>query len=561
MSIAGDGTSPRPGRYPARWPVSTGRQVIGNHGVPLPCTPRQRYLPHMPRFGKPGERIGYEVHPHPDQGPPLVLVHGFTASAASFAANIPALNGHFTVVTVDLLGHGQSDAPEDPAPYAPGPAIERITALLDWLGYGRVLLCGHSLGAAVCLRLALDAPARLDGLILINSMSAAGTPEWREAARPGMDELAARLREEGSDFLRTTRLYPAHSKRLDPRSRELLTQAFDQADPNGLAGTAESLVIDINSYERLGELAVPTLLVVGTREEAFARAVPDFVARMPEGMVRQVDLAEAGHAANLEQPEAFEAAVVEFARDLAYLPDSAPAGQGARRGGTALTVLGGALVLGGLALLAGSVFFVRGGDDDPEGQVRAAADAPPATATPTVLSLVAGTRSAGPGPGATVGSNQAATPTASATAPPATAVAGASVTPTATTGASAATQPALAATATRASTATATTAPPTATPTPVPPTATPSGPAARVSGPASAELNVPVGFVGTGSGGPVTTMKWSVTGGTYTASNIAAPSVKFSQAGCQTVTLTVFFADGTQKAATTQVAVGGGACP
>ena len=506
----------------------------------------------MPRFGKPGERIGYTVYPHPDQAPPLVLVHGFTASSASFAANIPPLNEHFTVITVDLLGHGESDAPEDAAPYAPGPAIERILGLLDQLGHDRVLLCGHSLGAAVCLRLALDVPERLDGLVLINSMSAAGTPEWRDNARAGMEEMAARLRQEGSDFLRKTRLYPAHSKRLDQRSRELLTRAFDETDPNGLAGTAEALVIDVNSYERLGELRVPTLLVIGKREQAFAEIAPDFVGRMPAGLVREVHLPEAGHAANLEQPEAFESAVTTFAQELGYLPRLSLAEAGAKRGGTALTALGAALVLGGLGLLAGSFFFVRGGDESAPQQVSAAREQTAATATPTALSLVAGTRSAGPGPGATSGSNQAATPTTV----PSTATAAASATATATAPASTVTtQPAIAATATN------TPAPPTATPTTAA-TPTPSGPSASISGPAAASLNVPVSFVGSASGGAVTTMKWSVSGGSYTSANVAAPSMKFSETGCQTVTLTVFFSDGTQKTASAKVAVGPTAtCP
>ena len=120
----------------------------------------------MALFGTPGERIAYEVYPSEAAGAPrLMLLHGFTASAASFEANIADLRRNFEVITVELLGHGKSDAPADSAAYGPAPAVARILGLMDHLGRERVLLCGHSLGGAVGLRLALDAPDRLSGLV------------------------------------------------------------------------------------------------------------------------------------------------------------------------------------------------------------------------------------------------------------------------------------------------------------------------------------------------------------------------------------------------------------
>ena len=514
----------------------------------------------MPRFGKPGEQIGYAVHPRAG-GLPIVLVHGFTASAASFAANVPALNQRFEVIGVDLLGHGDSESPADSAPYAPGAAVARILALLDHLGHEKVLLCGHSLGAALCLRLALDAPQRLAGLILINSMSAAGTPEWREDARPGMVTMAARLRAEGSGFLRQTRLYPAQSKRLDSESRELLMRAFDATEANGLAGTAEGLVIDVNSFERLGELAVPTLVVIGDRDRQFAEAAPAFIGRMPASLVREIHLEEAGHAANIEQPREFEAAVMAFADSLGYVAAAAApvplAAERAARGSSKFTAIGGSLVVGGLALLAGAFFFSRGdGDSTPT----AASAADSATSTPTPLSLVAGTRSAGPGTGAIAGSTLSSTPTPGLGATAGTVRAAPS--PVATAGPATATARPATSTPTPEPTPTATAVPPTATATPPPSTPTPSGPRASISGPASASVGVPVSFVGSSSGGTVFGQpKWTASNGTVATANLFAPVITFTQAGCQTVTVSFFFAGGAQtQTASMLVPVGGAKC-
>lgn len=280
----------------------------------------------MPRFGPAGQQIAYQVHPGPMGAPPIVLQHGFTASAASFLANIEDLTAHFTVVTVELLGHGESDAPAGIEPYRPGPACARLAGLFDHLGYDRVLLCGHSLGAALAIRFALDVPGRLAGLVVMNSSSAAGTPAWRERARAGMREMARRVREHGVDIIRGTPLYPAASRRLPSEARAAIERDFARLRPEGVAGTAEGLTIEVNAFERLGELAVPILVVIGDRDRPFVEAVPAFLAALPPELVSTVTLHGAGHAANLEQPGAFRDAVVGFARTIGYLREAQSAG-------------------------------------------------------------------------------------------------------------------------------------------------------------------------------------------------------------------------------------------
>ena len=479
----------------------------------------------MALFGTPGERIAYSVYPSEAQGAPtLLLLHGFTASAASFDANLAALRRNFNVITVELLGHGQSDAPADPAAYAPGPAVERILGLLDYLGHERVLLCGHSLGGALGLRLALDAPERLSGLVIINSNSAAGTPEWRENARRGMHEMAQRVRNEGVNVMRKTRLYPAHSKRLDSRSRELLVRDFERLTAEGVAGTAEALVVDVNCFERLDSLRVPTLVVLGDRDADFVKNAPGFVNRLPGDYVYTARLDGAGHAANIEQPEAFERALLTFASEIGLI--DAPRGRptkGRNFGTLALTAVGAALVMGGIALLTAS--FLTGGSSNNGPERAAAAVATPTakSATTPVITAVAGVRTEGPSPTAPATATAPTTPTPAP--PPPTSVP---------------TKPANAAPPPP-------TATPTETPTPTPtPTATPSptptGPYALISGPGSgAPGEILTFFDESRPPEDVQQHVWSA-GGAATivdASNPAAVRIKFPAAGCYTVSLTV----------------------
>lgn len=497
----------------------------------------------MPLFGIAGERIAYDVTPGPVGAPPIVLIHGFTASRASFLSNIPGLARRFTVVSVELLGHGDSDAPADVGRYGPGPAVSRLAGLLDELGYDRVLLGGHSLGAALALRFALDAPERVAGLIILNSNSAAGSPEWRDAARPNMAQMAASIREHGVGFMKQTRLYPGHSRRLPTDAKEALIADFDRARPEGFAGTAEGLVIDVNAWERMPELSVPTLVVVGDRDLDFVKNAPAFVERLPANLVETFTIEGAGHAANLERPALFDAAVIGFAEGVGYItipPLEPPPG---KAGGLVLGVLGGAMVAGGAALLVVAVMAGRWGSSTISADPAARETPGGAAGRPQpVLDTVSGARTSGPADTSSIATTVPTPATTPTTVTPVVA------TPTATT----VLQPV---------------APePTATPTPTPsppPTATPAptGPYAAIEGPAIVSAGGTGTFVDRSLPAHLKT-EWTYLG--QTRSGLPAVVVTFPSApGCYPVTLTAYFGapTGTTKSVTRTVAVGGASCP
>jgi len=123
-------------------------------------------------------------------GPPLLLLHGFTGSADEWAGLIPRLTGLREVIAPDLIGHGRSSAPADPARYTMEQCVVDLLALLDSLGHERVELLGYSMGGRVALQLAAAAPGRVRSLIL-------------ESASPGIEDEAERqrLREATASFI------------------------------------------------------------------------------------------------------------------------------------------------------------------------------------------------------------------------------------------------------------------------------------------------------------------------------------------------------------------------
>ena len=128
---------------------------------------------------------GARVDVHPGEGPPMLLMHGFLSSRAQWVANLEALAAVCTPVTMELLGHGRSEAPSDPAAYAAATYVRRFETLREMLGADRWLVCGQSFGAGLTLRYALEHPNRVIGQVFTNSLSGVlptrGTPEAREA--------------------------------------------------------------------------------------------------------------------------------------------------------------------------------------------------------------------------------------------------------------------------------------------------------------------------------------------------------------------------------------------
>jgi pimeloyl-ACP methyl ester carboxylesterase len=251
--------------------------------------------------------LHYEVHD--GRGPFLLLVHGMLASRAQWRLNLGPLSRVSRPVVVELLGHGRSPAPEEPTVYRPERYVlefERIRAELDTQ---RWAVCGQSLGAALTLRYALEHPDRVIAQIFTNSNSALAEAGWADAVRPAMEGLSQRLASEGLRALETLPIHPRRSRRMPPEVRDELVSDCDRHDPGGIARTGLYTVPDSSVRRGIARNRVPSLLVVGEREERFSdhRRYAEEV--MPH---LEVVTADTGHAVNAEAPKEFNSAVCHF---------------------------------------------------------------------------------------------------------------------------------------------------------------------------------------------------------------------------------------------------------
>jgi 3-oxoadipate enol-lactonase len=228
----------------------------------------------------------------------VVLAGSLGSTLEMWDAQVPALAEQFRVLRYDHPGHGGS-----PLLYVR--SVEGLAAgvlaLLDELGIDRVSFCGLSLGGAVGMRLALDAPERLDRLVLCStSMRFATADFWEERAR-----LA---REEGMEAIAETALGRWFTPEFADvrRYREMLVSI----PAEGYARCCEA-VRDYDVRGKLGAIRLPTLVIAADEDPSTPVADLEAIARETPG-ARLVVLERARHLANVERAEEFNSAVLSF---------------------------------------------------------------------------------------------------------------------------------------------------------------------------------------------------------------------------------------------------------
>jgi 2-succinyl-6-hydroxy-2,4-cyclohexadiene-1-carboxylate synthase len=227
--------------------------------------------------------------------PRLVLVHGFTQTGRSWAPIAADLACDHEVVLVDLPGHGGSGPVRATLPEA--------GALVGDAG-GHGVYVGYSLGARVCLHLALARPDRTAGLVLLGGTGGIDDPVERADRRAADEALAADLLAGGLDpFLDRWLALPLFST-LPPDARDR-----EDRQRNTVAGLAASLRLAGTGtqeplWERLGALTAPVLVLAGALDRRFVQH-GERLARCIGPNATFATVPGAGHAAHREQPEAF----------------------------------------------------------------------------------------------------------------------------------------------------------------------------------------------------------------------------------------------------------------
>jgi pimeloyl-ACP methyl ester carboxylesterase len=258
------------------------------------------------------------------EGDPVVLVPGLLGSAFSFRhlAELLADEGLRTIV-VEPLGTGASAKPRK-ADYTLEAQALRVAATLDSLGIGRADFVCHSVGASICMRLALHAPERVRSIVSLN-----GGPDERAATGglKGALRLAPFLKLFGGERIARNKVRNGlRASAADPAwVTEEVVRGYT-APYSDLTAVLRALNAMSESKEpvalgpRLAELETPVLLLIGTGGEQPGTSPEDLAAMTGSMPALTVDsIAGAGQYPQEEQPEVVAAAVLEFLRGLPAL--------------------------------------------------------------------------------------------------------------------------------------------------------------------------------------------------------------------------------------------------
>ncbi len=268
----------------------------------------------MPRVDVDGLGLHAEVT---GAGPPLVLLHGFTGSAGTWADLTATLAATYTVIAPDLIGHGRSDAPEEVERYRMPRAVDDLVALVRRLGHERAAWLGYSLGGRTALQLVVQHPGAVEALILEGASPGIADAEVR-AARVASDEaMAERIERSGVEaFVDTWEQVPLFATQfgLPPETRAAIRATRTANTATGLANSLRGMGAGAQDplLDRVAGITVPTLLIAGELDTKYVGIAEDMARTMPDATMHPIE--GAGHAAHLERPAAFRRPLLEFLR-------------------------------------------------------------------------------------------------------------------------------------------------------------------------------------------------------------------------------------------------------
>ena len=265
----------------------------------------------MPEARINGVRLHYEVH---GRGAPLVFVHEFAGDSGSWDPQVGIFARRYQVITYNARGYPPSEVPEDREAYSQEIAADDLHGLVQHLQLPPAHLCGLSMGGYAVLHVGLRYPARARSLVVAGcGYGSDDQPQFRRDA----EELGRRIEEEGM-----AAVGPAYARgptrvpfmRKDPRGWQAFADALARHSSLGSARTMQGVqarrpsVYDLR--DSLTHLAVPTLIVNGDEDDPCLAPGLFMKRHIPASGL--VVLPKTGHTINLEEPDFFNRAVLDF---------------------------------------------------------------------------------------------------------------------------------------------------------------------------------------------------------------------------------------------------------
>ena len=257
----------------------------------------------MPKIQLNGVEINYRWDGNEGQ-PVLVLSNSLTTNLELWDKQIPALAKHYRVLRYDNRGHGLSSSPQ--GEYILDDIAGDVLALMDYLSIDKASLCGVSMGGMVGMWLGINAPDRIDKLVLCNTSSNVAPPEpWQARIdtvnKGGMSSIGNAVLE---------RFLSSNARTKDTHKVELVNSMLLSCDVDGYSGCCAA----IRDMDLSGQLALinnPTLVIAGELDPATPVSHSELIVERINGAKLTV-IPGVAHLSNIEKPDEFNKIVLKF---------------------------------------------------------------------------------------------------------------------------------------------------------------------------------------------------------------------------------------------------------
>ncbi len=265
----------------------------------------------MPHASANGVRLYYEAT---GRGTPLVFVHEFAGDCRSWDPQVAFFARRYKVITYNARGYPPSDVPETLDAYSQDIAVDDLHAIVEQAAGGPAHVCGLSMGGYATLHFGLRYPDLARSLVVAGCGYGSDDPEvfQRDA-----DTLGARIQRDG--MAAVAPLYAegpmrVQFQRKDPLGWRAFADALARHSTTGSALTLRGVQgrrpTVYSLKDRLARLSVPTLIVTGDEDEPCLE--PGVFMKRQIKTAGLLVVPNTGHVVNLEEPAAFNAAVLEF---------------------------------------------------------------------------------------------------------------------------------------------------------------------------------------------------------------------------------------------------------
>lgn len=262
-------------------------------------------------------RDGLQLHVESHgAGPPVVFSCGYSTTRENFRPQVePLVAAGYRVILWDYRGHGDSDAPDDPDLYSFDLVLDDLARVLDF-AEAPAVLAGFSFGGALSLHFALRHPERVRALVLLDTGPGFKNPEAQAGWLAQVERIAQNLETRGlQSFVESRAAATAIGRRPELPAAQHAARAIAKMSARGVANFGRRVSGPIpGCIDELAKISAPALVVVGAEDEAYLRAADVMAARLPNAT--KVVIPRAGHVVTIEEPEALNAALLEFLKTL-----------------------------------------------------------------------------------------------------------------------------------------------------------------------------------------------------------------------------------------------------